>query len=84
MVLKSGISRPVSHISSTLRCALLLKTPAGLNAIQITVDVELQENGRVIGRPTGSRRIHAFESELAQIKFIHKTSTTRTGLASVT
>ena len=48
-----------------------LKTPAGLNAIQITVNVDLEENGRVIGRATGGCRIYPFESELAQIKLIH-------------
>lgn len=47
------------------------KTPAGLNPIQIAVDVYLQEHGWVVGRPTGGCWTNSFKSQLAQIEFIN-------------
>ena len=62
----------------------LLQTPTGLNAVEIAVDVELQKNGGMVGRPTGGRRINPFEKpNLPRSSSSTYTSTTRTGLASV-
>ena len=58
------------HLDSALR--LLLKTPAGLNAIEVTVDVELQKHCGVIRRPARCRRSNPFKTELAHIQFIHE------------
>ena len=50
--------------------ALFLKAPAGLDAIEVAVDVKLQKYGGVIGRPTGGCRLNTLESQLAQSQFI--------------
>src|SRR5258707_270811 len=41
--LKSGASRPVSHISSTLRWASPLQTAARGDLVDVTVDIDLQQ-----------------------------------------
>ncbi len=47
------------------------QAPAGLNPVEVTVDVDLQEHGRVICRPASSGWINALKSQCAQIKLIH-------------
>ena len=42
IVLKSGASRPLSHMSSTLLLRLALQAPARGNAVQVPVDVDLE------------------------------------------
>jgi hypothetical protein len=52
--------------------ALFLKAAAGLDAIEVTVNVELQKYGGVVGRPSGGCRLNPLESQLAQSQFIDK------------
>jgi hypothetical protein len=47
-----------------------LQTPAGLNPIGVTVDVDLQKYRRVIGRPARRRWINTFKPQSAKIQFI--------------
>ena len=47
-----------------------LQPPARLHSVEVPVDVELQENRRMIGWPTGRRRLHSIEPKLGQIKRI--------------
>jgi len=49
---------------------LALQTTARLDAIQITVDVELQEGGGMIRGPTSCRRIDTIKAQLAKIERI--------------
>src|SRR5215467_3316441 len=42
IVLKSGASRPVSHISSILRCASRSSRRLDLHAVEIAVEIDLQ------------------------------------------
>ena len=72
MVLWSGTRRPVSHITSTLRPSLALKPPARLNPIEVAVDVELQQDHRMIRRPTSYLESNPVKSQLRQIKLINK------------
>jgi hypothetical protein len=74
MVLKSGISRPVSQTSSMLRwhSRSPLRTPALLHPIEVSVDVNLQQRRRMVGRPSCRLRLDAAKAELGQIKLIDK------------
>jgi hypothetical protein len=70
MVLKSGIRRPVSHISSTFTLRLALKAPAQLNAVEIAVDVDLQHDCGVV---SGSARFSwnsAFKTQGDQVELV--------------
>lgn len=49
---------------------LALQATAGLNAIQVAVDVELQLHRRVIRRSTSGGWIHALEAERLKIQFL--------------
>ena len=49
---------------------LALQTTARLDAVQITVDVELQESGGMIRGPTSCRRIDTIKAQLAKIERI--------------
>jgi hypothetical protein len=60
IVLKSGISRPVSHISSMLRCVSCSSRR-----------LDWTHRG-VVRRPSGRRWIYALEAQLAQIELINK------------
>ena len=50
MVLKSGARRPVNHISSTLRWHSRSSRRLRLHAVQVAVDVDLQQHRRVVRR----------------------------------
>src|SRR3954454_2735601 len=52
--------------------ALPLQAPARLHPIEISVDVNLQQRGRVIGRPSCRFRRNAPKAQFAQIKLIDK------------
>src|SRR5438477_1115502 len=52
--------------------ALPLQAPAGLHPIEISVDVNLQQRRRMIGRPSCRSRLNAPKAQLAQIKLIDK------------
>ena len=47
---------------------LALQPTAGLDAIQVAVDVELQQHRRVVRRPARRRRVNPIEAERIQIK----------------
>ena len=49
---------------------LALQPPARLHAVEIAVDVELQQSRRMIGGPAGRRRLNTVEPELGQIERI--------------
>src|SRR5215471_12186839 len=51
---------------------LTLEPTARLNAIEIAVDVQLQQDRGMVGRPSGCFRINATETELRQIKLLDK------------
>ena len=55
---------------STVAAGLALEPPARLHSIEVAVDVELQENRGMIGRPPGHRRRDPFEPELGKIERI--------------
>src|SRR3954467_7186187 len=52
--------------------ALPFQTPARLHPIEVSVDVNLQQRRRMIGRPSRRLRFNATKTELGQIKLIDK------------
>jgi hypothetical protein len=55
-----------------IAASLAFKAAAGVNLIEITVDVELQQNGRMIGRQAGSSGRNPIEAKPGQIERLHK------------
>jgi antitoxin component of MazEF toxin-antitoxin module len=55
-----------------LRPGLALKAPARLHAVEIAIDVELEQDRWMIGRPTRRRRGHTLKAEIAEIKPVNK------------
>jgi hypothetical protein len=51
---------------------LAFKATAGLNTVQVAVDVDLEHHLGVIRRPTGQRWFDAFKPKLMKIKLIDK------------
>ncbi len=51
---------------------LPLKAAARLDPVEIAVDIELQENRRMIARPAGRLRINPIKPQAAKIEFIDK------------
>tara|TARA_R110000751_G_scaffold124893_1_gene226373 strand:+ start:278 stop:469 length:192 start_codon:yes stop_codon:yes gene_type:complete len=43
-----------------------------LNTIEITIDVELQKNSRMISRSPGSVRINTFEAHIFKVEPLNK------------
>src|SRR5258705_4031898 len=72
IVLKSGIRRPVSQNQLDIALALPLQAPARLHPIEVSVDVNLQQRPRMIGRPPCRLRLNAAKAQLGQIKLIDK------------
>src|ERR1700758_2900288 len=66
MVLKSGARRPVSHINSILRFAF--QAAARLDAVEIAVEIDLQQGRGVVGGPSRRRRLNTFKAKRAQIQ----------------
>ena len=62
--------------------SLSLKPPARLNPIEIAVDVELQQDRRMIRRPARRLGSHSFNPNLDKSSLSTKASITRTGLFS--
>src|SRR6266481_5459966 len=52
--------------------AFSLQAPARLHPIEVSVDVNLQQRRRMIGRPSCRLRLNAAKAEPGQIKFINK------------
>jgi hypothetical protein len=42
----------------------------GMDAVEVAVDVDLQQDDRMVSRPTGIRRDHALETWSAKVEFI--------------
>src|SRR5436190_21989383 len=59
-----------NHLDIAL--ALPLQAPARLHPIEISVDVNLQQRRRMIGRPSCRFRLNAPKAQFAHIKFIDK------------
>ena len=62
---------------------LALEPPARLDPVQIAVNVKLQENRRVVRRPTGCLRLNSLKAHLSQIKRIDKHVDHANGVALV-
>jgi hypothetical protein len=50
--------------------ALVLQPSAGLDAIEVAVDVDLQQDGGVVGRPPCAGRCGAVETQLLQVELV--------------
>jgi hypothetical protein len=59
----------VSHINSTLRCASRSRAAAGLNAVEVAVDVDLEQDRRVVGRSARRGRFGTLEAQVSQLEF---------------
>ena len=42
-----------------------LQTPARVDAVQVAVDVDLQQSRRMVSRPPGRLRLHAIKAQLS-------------------
>jgi hypothetical protein len=51
---------------------LTFKSPARLNPVEITVDIELQKQRRMVRGPAGDLGINPVEPQIGQIEFINK------------
>jgi hypothetical protein len=67
--LEVGHQTPGEPDELKITAGFALESTAGLDAIQIAVDVDLEQSGRVIGRPPGVRWLRAFETQLREIEF---------------
>jgi hypothetical protein len=58
MVLKSGARRPVSYMSSTLRCAsrFALQALTGLDTVDIAIDIDIDIDIELEQKPRGGRQ----------------------------
>jgi len=50
--------------------AFTLQAPARLDAVEVPVDVDLEQHRRMVGRPTGARGLNSIEAELLEIQFL--------------
>jgi len=48
------------------------QAPARLNAVQIAVDVDLQQDSGMVSRPTSIGRYGAFKTQFDQVEFVDK------------
>jgi hypothetical protein len=62
--------------------AFPFQTPARLYPIEVSVDINLQQHRRMIGRPCCRLGLNAAKAEPGQTKLIDKDTTARTGLSS--
>jgi len=46
------------------------KASTGLNTVEIAVDVDLQQNSRMVRKPTSFRRNHTIETQSSKVEFI--------------
>ena len=49
-----------------------LQAPAGLDAIEVAVDVDLQQHRWVVGRSTRGCRVNTFEAQTSEIEFVNE------------
>ena len=52
--------------------SLALKPPARLNTIEVAINVELEQHGRMVRWPPSFSRLHAFEPKAGKIEFFDK------------
>jgi len=60
--------RQPHQLDIALRFAL--EPPARRHAVQVSVNVELEQHRRVIARPAGGRRVGAGEAQRLQVQFL--------------
>jgi hypothetical protein len=65
-----GFSSPTMSASSPVRFAL--QAPAGLDAIQLAVDVDLEQSGRVVGWAPAGSRLRALETQSYKVEYFNK------------
>ena len=68
LVVGDKAAKQPHHLEVT--AGLALKPPARLHPIEVAVDVKLQENRGMIGRPPGRLRLHPCEPEFGKIERI--------------
>jgi hypothetical protein len=52
--------------------ALALQAPAALHAVEVAVDVDLQQHARVVAGPASRGRHHPFETNAGEVQLIHE------------
>lgn len=62
----------MSHMTSTLRFASLSILSARSDAVEIAVEIELEQIGRIVGWPTGFLRYCPLETESLQANVVDK------------
>ncbi len=72
MVLKSGAKAPAQPHQLDVALRLALQAPAGLDAVQVAVDVNLEQYRRVVGRTARVRRRGTCEAKHLEIEFCHE------------
>ena len=70
LVIRREAPRQRHHFQIAL--AFPLQPPARLHAIEIAVDVELEQRRGMVGRPAGLGRIDAREPQIAEVERIHE------------
>src|SRR6187399_11360 len=68
MVLKSGARAAGQPHELDVALCLALQPSTRLDPVQVPVDVDLQQDRRVVRRPAGRCRLRTFEPELLQIE----------------
>lgn len=72
LALKSGSERPVTPRQLHIALRLTLQATTGLDAVQVVIDIELEQNGRVVRGSPGEHRIDAFEFQRKKIQVCDK------------
>ena len=72
IVLKSGVSRPVSHIISTLRAVSRSKRRLDWIWLTVAVDVDLQHRRGMVGRTARRFRHDALKPQPPQIQLVNE------------
>ena len=70
MVLKSGGQPSGQPHQLDIALRLPLQAAAGLDAVEIAVEVDLRQRRRMVGRPPGRRRLHALKADRRQVQLI--------------
>ena len=70
--LEIGHQTPGQPHQFDIAVGLFLKAPARLNPIQVAVDIQFQQHGWVVSRPTGGGGIDALKPQLAEIQFVNE------------
>ena len=68
--LEVGRQAPGQPHDLDVALGLALEATAGLDPVQIAVDVDLEQHGRVVRRSARGRRLGALEPELPEVEFV--------------